>query len=165
VTFSERALEKIRNRRRPPRSWYLDVQLVDKYWSSDRIYHHTSPALMNYALREALAVALEEGLETRWKRHERNSRAFVEGVEALGLKMLVAPEHRLWTLNTVCIPPGVDDAQVRSRLLNDYNIEIGAGFGALKGKIWRVGLMGSGSTQNNVMLLLSALRSILSKSV
>jgi alanine-glyoxylate transaminase/serine-glyoxylate transaminase/serine-pyruvate transaminase len=161
VTFSERALEKIRGRKVPPKSWYLDVALIDKYWSSDRVYHHTSPALMNYALCEALEIILEEGLENRWARHERNSKAFVAGVEAMGLKMLVAPEHRLWTLNAVRIPPGIDDARVRSRLLQEHNIEIGAGFGSLKGRIWRVGLMGSGSTENNVILLLETLRRVL----
>jgi alanine-glyoxylate transaminase / serine-glyoxylate transaminase / serine-pyruvate transaminase len=163
LTFSERALEKIRRRKERPRSWYFDVQLIDKYWSSERVYHHTSPALMNYALREALAIILEEGLERRWERHKRNSEAFAAGIEATGLEMLVAPEHRLWTLNTVRIPAGIEDARVRSRLLNEYNIEIGGGFGSLKGKIWRVGLMGSGSTENNVLLLLSALREVLRK--
>ncbi len=161
VTFSDRAMEKIRGRKERLRSWYLDVLLIDKYWGSERIYHHTSPALMNYALREALEIVLEEGLENRWTRHESNSKAFVAGVEAMGLQMLVPPEHRLWTLNAVRIPPGVDDTRVRSRLLNQHNIEIGAGFGSLKGEIWRVGLMGSGSTENNVMLLLAAMRRIL----
>jgi alanine-glyoxylate transaminase/serine-glyoxylate transaminase/serine-pyruvate transaminase len=161
VTFSERALEKIRARRKPPRTWYLDVQILDKYWSSERVYHHTAPALMNYALREALMIILEEGLENRWQRHERNSRAFIAGVESLGMEMLVAPEHRLWSLNTVRIPPGVDDAAVRSRLLQQHNIEIGSGFGVLKGKIWRVGLMGTNSNENIVLLLLAALKSAL----
>jgi len=161
VTFSERALEKIRRRKNKCRSWYLDIQLVDKYWGPERVYHHTSPAVMNYALREALAVILEEGLENRWKRHERNIRSFVAGIEAMGLEMLVPAEHRLWTLNTVRIPQGIDDVRVRNQLLNDHNIEIGGGFGALKGKIWRVGLMGSGSTQNNVLLLLSSLHRVL----
>ncbi len=161
VTFSDRALEKIRGRKERLRSWYLDVLLLDKYWGSERAYHHTSPALMNYALREALEIVLEEGLENRWARHERNSKAFVAGVEAMGLEMLVAPGHRLWTLNAVRIPEGIDDARVRSKLLIEHNIEIGAGFGSLKGKIWRVGLMGSGSTENNVMLLLAAMRRVL----
>ena len=106
-------------------------------------------------------IILEEGLESRWSRHERNSMAFVAGVEAMGLEMLAAPEHRLWTLNAVCIPAGIDDVRVRTRLLREHNIEIGSGFGALKGKIWRVGLMGSGSSENNVMLLLAALKRIL----
>jgi alanine-glyoxylate transaminase/serine-glyoxylate transaminase/serine-pyruvate transaminase len=163
VTFSERALEKIRRRKTRPRTWYLDIQLIEKYWSADRVYHHTAPALMNYALREALAVILEEGLEKRWARHESNSRRLVAGLEEMGLEMLVAPQHRLWTLNTVRIPQGIDDARVRARLLNEHNIEIGAGFGSLKGKIWRIGLMGSGSTENNVLLLLSALRRVLAE--
>ncbi len=161
VTFSERALEKIRRRKERPRCWYLDIQLIDKYWSAEHVYHHTSPALMNYALREALAIVLEEGLERRWKRHERHSHSLAEGLEKMGLRMLVAPEHRLWSLNTVRIPGGIDDARVRSRLLSEHNIEIGAGFGSLKGKIWRIGLMGSGSTENNVLLLLSALGRVL----
>ncbi len=161
VTFSERALEKIRSRRKRPGSWYLDIQLIDKYWSSERAYHHTAPVLMNYALREALAVIREEGLEARWDRHRRNSEAFAAGIEAMGLEMLVEPRHRLWTLNAVRIPDGVDDARIRGRLLNEHNIEIGAGFGALKGKIWRIGFMGSGSSGNNVLLLLAALNSVL----
>lgn len=161
VTFSDRALEKMRTRKKPPKTWYLDVQLLDKYWNSERVYHHTAPALMTYALREALAIILEEGLEARWRRHESNSKAFVAGIETLGLEMLVAPEHRLWSLNTVRIPPGVDDARVRSRLLNQHNIEIGSGLGSLKGQIWRVGLMGTNSTKNIVLLLLSALRNVL----
>jgi alanine-glyoxylate transaminase/serine-glyoxylate transaminase/serine-pyruvate transaminase len=161
VTFSERALEKMRTRKKPPRTWYLDVQLLDKYWNSERVYHHTAPALMTYAMREALAIILEEGLQVRWRRHESNSKAFVAGIETMGLEMLVAPEHRLWSLNTVRIPPGVDDARVRSRLLNQHNIEIGSGLGSLKGQIWRVGLMGTNSTENIVLLLLSALRSVL----
>jgi len=163
VSFSDRAMEKIRARKSPPRTWYLDIQLIDKYWSTERVYHHTSPAVMNYALREALAVILDEGLENRWARHERNSREFVAGVEAMGLSMLVEPEHRLWTLNAVRIPEAVDDAAVRKQLLEEHNIEIGAGFGSLKGKIWRVGLMGAGSTRNNVMLLLAALRRVLGR--
>ncbi len=161
VTFSERALEKIRRRKDRPRCWYLDVQLLDKYWSSERAYHHTSPALLNYALREALEIILEEGLEKRWERHKRNSEAFVAGIESMGLRMLVGPQDRLWTLNAVRIPEGVDDQRVRSRLLQEFNIEIGSGFGSLKGKIWRIGLMGAGSSPNNVHLLLSALRNIL----
>jgi alanine-glyoxylate transaminase / serine-glyoxylate transaminase / serine-pyruvate transaminase len=161
VTFSERALEKMLARRQPPRTWYLDIQILDKYWNRERSYHHTAPALMTYALREALAIILEEGLAARWQRHERNSKAFVTGIESMGLEMLVEPEHRLWSLNTVKIPQGVDDARVRARLLNQHNIEIGSGLAALKGKIWRVGLMGTNSTENTVLLLLSALRTVL----
>jgi alanine-glyoxylate transaminase / serine-glyoxylate transaminase / serine-pyruvate transaminase len=161
VTFSERALEKMRKRKEPVKTWYLDILTNDKYWSAEHAYHHTSPALMNYALREALVMITEEGLENRWKRHQATSEIFAAGIEAMGLQMLVPTEHRLWTLNTVRIPEGIDDARVRSRLLNEHNIEIGGGFGSLKGKIWRVGLMGSNSTETSVMLLLSALRRVL----
>ena len=116
---------------------------------------------MTYALLEALRIVAEEGLENRAKRHERNHRALVAGVEAMGLTMAVAPGHRLWTLNAVAIPEGVDDARVRGRLLSEFNIEIGGGLGVFKGKVWRVGLMGAGSTENNVLLLLGALEKCL----
>ena len=157
VTFNERALERIRSRRTKVQSWYLDITMVEKYWGDDRTYHHTAPISMNYALREALRLIHEEGLEARWQRHESNHRALVAGVEAMGLSMAVAPANRLWSLNAVSVPEGVDDARVRGRLL-DENIEIGGGLGPMKGKIWRVGLMGSGSTRENVMLVLDALQ-------
>lgn len=163
ITFSERALERIRSRKSKVQSWYLDVTLVEKYWGDDRTYHHTAPISMNYALREALRIICEEGLEIRWDRHQLNHRALVAGIEAMGLQMNVAPEHRLWSLNAVRVPDGVDDARVRGRLLDDYNIEIGGGLGPLKGKIWRIGLMGSGSTRENVMLVLEALHDALNK--
>ena len=156
ITFSERALERIRSRRTKVQSWYLDITMVEKYWGDDRTYHHTAPISMNYALREALRLIHEEGLEARWARHELNHRALVAGVEAMGLQMAVAPEQRLWSLNAVGVPAGVDDARVRARLLEE-NIEIGGGLGPMKGKIWRVGLMGSGSTRENVALILDAL--------
>jgi alanine-glyoxylate transaminase/serine-glyoxylate transaminase/serine-pyruvate transaminase len=158
ITFSERAIERVRARKTKVQSWYLDVTMVEKYWGADRTYHHTAPISMNYALREALRIVCEEGLEARWRRHELNHRALVAGIEAMGLKMNVAPEHRLWSLNAVRVPEGVDDARIRSRLLQDSNIEIGGGLGPLKGKIWRIGLMGSGSSRENVMLVLDALR-------
>lgn len=161
VTFSERALKKIKARRTKPASWYLDVGLVANYWGNERTYHHTAPITMNYALREALRIIAEEGLEARRRRHELNHRALVAGVEAMGLRMHVAPEERLWTLNTVVIPDGVDDMKVRRRLLDEFDIEVGGGLGVLKGRIWRVGLMGSGSTANNVLLLLAALEKCL----
>lgn len=161
VTFGERALAKIRARRTKPSSWYLDVGLLTSYWGGERTYHHTAPVTMNYALREALRVVAEEGLEARWRRHERNHRALVAGVEEMGLRMQVAPEHRLWTLNAVGVPEGVDEARVRRRLLEEFDIEIGGGLGVFKGRIWRVGLMGSGSTENNVLLLLGALEKTL----
>lgn len=156
ITFNERALDRIRSRRSKVQSWYLDITMVEKYWGDDRTYHHTAPISMNYALREALRLIYEEGLEVRWRRHEMNHRALVAGVEAMGLRMAVAPENRLWSLNAVSVPEGVDDARVRARLL-DEDIEIGGGLGPLKGKIWRIGLMGSGSTRENVLLVLDAL--------
>jgi alanine-glyoxylate transaminase/serine-glyoxylate transaminase/serine-pyruvate transaminase len=156
VTFNDRALDRIRSRSSKVQSWYLDITMVEKYWGDDRTYHHTAPISMNYALREALRLIHEEGLEARWRRHEQNHRALVAGVEAMGLSMAVAPANRLWSLNAVSVPAGVDDARVRGRLLEE-NIEIGGGLGPMKGKIWRVGLMGSGSTRENVALVLDAL--------
>lgn len=161
ITFSERAIERIHARKSKVQSWYLDITMVEKYWGDDRTYHHTAPISMNYALREALRIVCEEGLDARWNRHELNHRALVAGIEAMGLQMNVAPEHRLWSLNAVRVPDGVDDARVRARLLNDFNIEIGGGLGPLKGKIWRIGLMGSGSSRENVLLVLEALHSAL----
>ena len=161
ITFSPRALEKMRNRKTKVQSWYLDASMVEKYWGVERTYHHTAPISMNYALREALRMTLEEGLEARAKRHEANHLALVAGLEAMGIKAGVDPEFRAWTLTAAYIPDGVDDMKVRQRLLNDFNIEISGGLGPLKGKIWRIGLMGSGSTRNNVLLLLSALETIL----
>jgi len=157
VTFSERALEKIRSRKTKVSSWYLDVGLLTSYWGGERTYHHTAPITMNYALHEALRIVAEEGLEARWQRHELNHRALVAGVEAMGMRMQVAPADRLWTLNAVRVPEGVDEARVRRRLLEEFDIEVGGGLGVFKGRIWRVGLMGSGSTKNNVLLLLAAL--------
>ncbi|HKA18317.1 MAG TPA: alanine--glyoxylate aminotransferase family protein [Blastocatellia bacterium] len=161
ITFSERALERIRGRKSKVQSWYLDMIMVEKYWGSDRTYHHTAPISMNYALREALRIVCDEGLEPRWQRHESNHRALVAGIEAMGLQMNVGKPHRLWSLNAVRVPEGIDDARVRARLLNDSNIEIGGGLGPLKGKIWRIGLMGSGSSRENVLLVLEALQKAL----
>jgi alanine-glyoxylate transaminase / serine-glyoxylate transaminase / serine-pyruvate transaminase len=161
ITFSERALARIRGRKSKVQSWYLDMTMVEKYWGSDRTYHHTAPISMNYALREALRIVCDEGLEARWLRHESNHRALVAGIEAMGLEMNVDKQHRLWSLNAVRVPAGVDDARVRTRLLNDSNIEIGGGLGPLKGKIWRIGLMGSGSSRENVLQVLEALRKAL----
>src|SRR5256886_9018992 len=157
ITFNERALDRIRSRKSKVQSWYLDITMVERYWGDDRTYHHTAPISMNYALREALRLIHEEGLEARWRRHELNHRALVAGVEAMGLKMAVAPGQRLWSLNAVSVPNGVDDARIRGRLLAE-NIEIGGGLGPLKGRVWRIGLMGSGSTRENVSLVLQALQ-------
>ena len=165
VTFSDRAVARIQSRQTKVCSWYLDTSLLTAYWGDSggapRAYHHTAPISMNYALHEALRLVAEEGLENRAKRHERNHRALVAGLEAMGLRMLVARGSRLWTLNTVLIPDGVDDMKVRKQLLEEFDIEVGGGLGVFKGKIWRIGLMGAGSTENNVLLLLAALEKCL----
>ncbi|MCX7824292.1 MAG: alanine--glyoxylate aminotransferase family protein [Verrucomicrobiae bacterium] len=161
VTFGARALEKATKRRTKAQSWYLDLNLLAGYWGQDRVYHHTAPVTMNYALREALRLVLEEGLEKRWARHEQNHYALKAGLEAIGLKLASQEGHQLWQLNSVTIPAGVDDATVRRRLLQRYNIEIGGGLGEWKGKTWRVGLMGESSREENVMLFLAALGNIL----
>jgi len=157
VTFSERAIQAAKNRKHPIRSWYLDITLLDQYWGTSKVYHHTSSSTLNYALLEALLLIEEEGLKNRFVRHLKNHRALVAGVEAMGLKMLVKPEYRLPTLNTIRVPDGVDEAKVRSYLLQTFNLEIGAGLGALKGQVWRVGLMGYSSSAENVLFFLSAI--------
>jgi alanine-glyoxylate transaminase/serine-glyoxylate transaminase/serine-pyruvate transaminase len=157
VTFSERAIQAAKNRKHPIRSWYLDITLLDQYWGKSKVYHHTSSSTLNYALLEALLLIEEEGLKNRFARHLKNHRALVAGVEAMGLKMLVKPEYRLPTLNTIRVPDGVDEAKVRSYLLQTFNLEIGAGLGALKGQVWRVGLMGYSSSAENVLFFLSAI--------
>jgi len=163
VSFSESAMKKLRGRKTKPQSWYLDVSMLEKYWGQERVYHHTAPITMNYALRESLRLVIEEGLEARFARHERNHKALVAGLEAMGLKMVVAPGERLWMLNSVLIPDGVQDAAVRSMLLKEFNIEIGGGLGDFKGKAWRIGLMGESSSRNNVLLVLNALEFALAK--
>ena len=157
VTFSDRAVEAAGRRKHPVRSWYLDISLLDKYWGSGRVYHHTSSSTLNYGLLEALQIIEEEGLETRIQRHTMNHKSLVSGVEAMGLEMLVAPPHRLPSLNTVKVPQGIDDAKVRSYLLEVFNLEIGGGLGTLKGKVWRVGLMGYSSSAENIVFFLSAM--------
>lgn len=163
VTFSKRAIERIKRRTHQPSSWYYDALLVSTYWVEDRAYHHTAPINMVYGLREALRLLLNEGLEARWERHRRNAEALVAGLQALGLKLLVPPEFRLPCLTTVTVPDGIDEALVRSYLMNEYNLEIGAGLGALKGRIWRIGLMGYSSQKRNVLLVLSALSAALQR--
>ena len=157
VTFSERAIEAVKRRKSPVRSWYLDISLLDKYWGSDRVYHHTSSSTLCCALLEALSLIEEEGLQNRFARHLKNHQALVAGVEAMGLQMLVSPEHRLPTLNTVRIPEGVDDMKVRGYLLQNFNLEIGGGLGVFGGKVWRVGLMGYSSSAENVLFFISSL--------
>jgi alanine-glyoxylate transaminase/serine-glyoxylate transaminase/serine-pyruvate transaminase len=157
ITFSERALEAVKKRKNPVRSWYLDISLIEKYWSNERVYHHTSSSTLNYALLEALLLIHEEGLQNRSARHLKNHKALVAGVEALGLKMLVSPQYRLPTLNTVIIPEGVDDIKLRRYLLEKFKLDIGGGFGRLKGKVWRVGLMGYSSSADNVLFFIPAI--------
>ncbi|UCH59918.1 MAG: alanine--glyoxylate aminotransferase family protein [Anaerolineales bacterium] len=164
LTVSDRARQMLRSRKTPVANWYLDLTLLDKYWGQERTYHHTAPISMNYALREALRLAAEEGLQARFARHRTNAELLWEGLEALDLSMLVPLQNRLPTLTTPLVPPGVDELVVRQRLLNEFNIEIAGGFGPLKGQIWRIGLMGFSSRPENVLLLLSALEHILSKS-
>jgi alanine-glyoxylate transaminase/serine-glyoxylate transaminase/serine-pyruvate transaminase len=158
ISYSSRAVEKLEARKQPVQSFYLDLSLLRNYWSKDRAYHHTAPITLVYALREALRLVVEEGLEARWARHQKHQRALVAGLEAMGLDLLVEnPDDRLWSLTTVHIPNGVDDAAVRKQLLEQYNIEIGGGLGPFKGKVWRIGLMGYSSKANNVVLVLAAL--------
>ena len=161
ITLSDRFLDLIRTRPRKLQSYYLDLALFEQYWAGNPFYHHTPPTTFYYALLEALRVVEEEGLEARWARHRLNHQALVAGVEAMGLQMHVEPAYRLWTLNTVKIPEGVDDAKVRGRLLREFGIEIGGGLGSLKGKVWRIGIMGVNSRPNNILLLLAALERIL----
>jgi len=161
VSFSDRAIQSIAQRTSPIRSWYLDIQMLQSYWGKERFYHHTAPINMVYALREALRLVLEEGLEERFYRHQLHSKALVAGLEAMGLKMIAPLEYRLPELNAVYIPEGIDDVTVRKALLNEYGIEIGGGLGKFKGKAWRIGLMGYSCSKANVMLFLSALENIL----
>lgn len=163
LTLSPRARQALSQRTTPVANWYLDLTNLEKYWGKERTYHHTAPITMNYALREALRMVAEEGLEARFARHRLNAALLWQGLEALDLPLLVPVEHRLPTLSTPLIPPGVDDAAVRRRLLDDYNIEIAGGFGPLKGKVWRIGLMGYSSRRENVALLLSALGQIMAE--
>ena len=163
VSFSERALEKVRNRQSKVQSWFMDLNLVMGYWGTGtkRAYHHTAPINALYSLHEALVMLQEEGLENAWARHKQNHLALKAGLEAMGLTFIVKEADRLPQLNTVSIPAGVDDASVRSRLLNDYNLELGAGLGALAGKVWRIGLMGHSSRAENILLCVAALESVL----
>lgn len=163
VTISPRAREVLRNRSTPVRNWYLDLSLLEKYWGNERTYHHTAPINSNYAIREALRMVAEEGLEARFERHRTNAKVLWDGLEDLDLSLMVPEEDRLSTLTTPNVPPGVDALAVRQQLLNDYNLEIAGGFGPLVGKIWRIGLMGYSSRHENVLLLLAALREILQK--
>ena len=163
VSFSERAQHRIRNRRRKVQSWFLDMNLIMGYWGqgAKRAYHHTAPVNAIYALHEALLMVHEEGLENAWERHRRNHDALRAGLEAMGLGFIVDEAHRLPQLNAVSIPAGVDDAAVRTRLLREHHLEIGAGLGDLAGKVWRIGLMGYSSRIENITACLGALDAVL----
>lgn len=163
VTFSDRALAVIKNRNSKVQSWFLDLNLVLGYWGGGgkRAYHHTAPINALYGLHESLVVLQDEGIENAWARHSKNHQALKAGFEAMGLSFVVKEGERLPQLNSVTIPAGVDDAAVRSRLLQEYSLEIGAGLGALAGKVWRVGLMGFASNQRNVLFCLGALDAVL----
>jgi alanine-glyoxylate transaminase/serine-glyoxylate transaminase/serine-pyruvate transaminase len=165
ITFSDKAVERIKQREHPVQSWFLDMQLVMGYWGEGkkRAYHHTAPINNLYALHEALLILESEGLEATQARHQRNHYALVAGLEAMGLAMAVTPQYRLPQLNSVLIPPGVDDGLLRAALLEEFDLEIGAGLGALAGKTWRIGLMGHASSARNVVYCLSALETNLQR--
>lgn len=164
LTVSPRARAVLRKRNTKVQNWYLDLSLLEKYWGDERTYHHTAPISMNYALREALRMVAEEGLEARFARHRANAESLWSGLEDMDLSLLVPIEHRLPTLSTPMVPSAVNEVEVRQRLLKEYNIEIAGGFGPLKGQVWRIGLMGFSSRRENVTLLLAALREILANS-
>ena len=163
ATVGPRGIQAIQGRKGKPHTWYLDLGLLRQYWEATktRVYHHTAPAPLIYALREALRIVLEEGLEARYARHRRNGRALREGLEALGLRLLVPEEHCTYQLTTVLVPDGVDQEKVRDALRVGYNIEIGGGLAKFRGRMWRIGLMGESSTAANVLYLLSALEALL----
>ena len=154
MAMSRRAMDFLNSRITPSRSWYLDLKLIHDYSTVSHRYHHTAPISMFYALREALLVIAEEGIENRWERHRRCHQSFVKGIQAMGLSFHVPKEHRITTLNTVCVPKGVDEAKVRKRLLDDPGIEIAGGFGPLAGKVFRIGIMGPLATEDNVQFFL-----------
>jgi alanine-glyoxylate transaminase/serine-glyoxylate transaminase/serine-pyruvate transaminase len=162
ITVSPKAEEVFRNRKTKVQSWYFDLSTAMNYWGKERLYHHTPPISLIYALREAMRIVLEEGLEARWAKHKLNQLALIAGVEAMGLKLLVEnPKDRLTTVTAVMVPSGVDDAKFRNQLLDEFNIEIAGGIGALKGQIWRLGLMGYCSQKPFVLQLLAAMEKCL----
>ena len=162
VSFSPESIKVMDSRKTKVQSWYLDLSMIRNYWAGiKRAYHHTGPISMVYSIHEALRIVHEEGLEARFARHKLNHTKLRDGLEAMGFEFLVAPEYRLPMLNAVKIPAGFDDAIIRSRLLNEYNIEIGAGLGEFAGKVWRIGLMGESCTLNHINILLAALKQIM----
>src|SRR5205085_2288748 len=164
VTLNERAVQVIKNRKRPVQSYYFDLQYLQRYWNGDHNYHHTACSNLVYGLREAVRIAMEEGLEARWARHQLNGDALKAGIEAMGLKLLTRPGYALSVLTAVSLPEGVDELAIRNGLLDEYNIEIGGGFGPLKGRLIRIGLMGYNSCRKNVDTVLAALEHILPRS-
>jgi alanine-glyoxylate transaminase/serine-glyoxylate transaminase/serine-pyruvate transaminase len=166
LTMSPRAVDAIRKRNSPVQSWFLDLNLVMAYWGGEgaRVYHHTAPVNALYGLHEALVMLEEEGLEAAWQRHAQQHAALRAGIEALELAFVVDARWRLPQLNTIAVPDGVAEADVRRRLLDEFDIEIGAGLGALAGKVWRVGLMGQSARRNNVLLFLAAMETVLDRS-
>ncbi|MEM7309409.1 MAG: alanine--glyoxylate aminotransferase family protein [Planctomycetota bacterium] len=163
VSFSPRAEARLQARKQPVQSWYLDLTLIASYWGTERAYHHTAPINMIYGLHESLRLILEEGLEARWQRHEANSRAFWDGLAELGLELAAPEAERLVPLTSIRVPDGVDEGAVRAHLLKEHGIEIGGGLGPLKGKVWRVGLMGAGSSPENVARCLAGLKDALGR--
>jgi alanine-glyoxylate transaminase / serine-glyoxylate transaminase / serine-pyruvate transaminase len=161
VTLNERAVQVIKNRKKPVQSYYLDLQYLHRYWNGDHTYHHTSCSNLIYGMREALRIAMEEGLEARWARHQLHGDALKAGIEAMGLKILTQPGYALSVLTAVSLPEGVDELAIRKGLLDEYSIEIGGGFGPLKGRLIRIGLMGYNSCRKNVDTVLAALEHIL----
>jgi alanine-glyoxylate transaminase/serine-glyoxylate transaminase/serine-pyruvate transaminase len=163
VTFNERAVEFIKKRKTQVQSWFMDLNLILSYWggSTKRAYHHTAPINSLYALHESLLILKEEGIENSWRRHEANGEKLVQELEIIGLKPFVKEDERLPQLTSVSIPAGIDEAEVRMSLLNDYNIEIGAGLGELAGKVWRIGLMGYSSNDENINACVSAFKEII----
>ena len=162
VSLSDRAMQVVKARKNGVQSWYLDVNLLANYWGDGaRVYHHTAPISMNYALHESLRLVLEEGLENRWERHQSNHNRFKTGLDEMGLNLTAEEGHRLWQLNAVGVPDATDEADVRSALLKEHGIEIGPGLGPLQGKVWRVGLMGQSSSSENVDRFLEALKHLL----
>ena len=161
VAASQRALDAVKDRGTKPTSWYLDLGLIANYWGPEHVYHHTAPVSNIVGLREALRIVLEEGLDARTARHSRNAQALRKGLEALGLELVVDEEHSLDQITPVWIPEGVDDLEVRQKLLREYTIEIGRGLGDFAGKVWRIGLMGESSRAHNVLAFLSAIEEIL----
>jgi alanine-glyoxylate transaminase/serine-glyoxylate transaminase/serine-pyruvate transaminase len=162
ISFSDRAVAALQGRKTKVQSWYLDLNMICSYWGEDRVYHHTAPINMIYALHEGLRLVLGEGLQARWERHRANHERLKAGLAELGMGLLPKAEDSLWTLNAVRLPDGTDDLACRKQMLTRFGLEVGGGLGDLKGKVWRVGLMGHGSTERNVALFLTAAREVLS---